>query len=200
MTAAKYIRCSTTEQNTARQEVNSSKFDYVFIDKCSGTIKLTERKEGKKLIAAIESGLVDEVHINSICRLGRNLIDCLVTLEYLDEKKISLFVENIGMYSMIAGKPNPTFKMIVTILSHISALEIQFLRERQKSGIEAAKLRGTYTGRLYGTKMTQEMFLTKYKKVVRELKNGESIRRAAAIGECSIGTAQKIQSLIKEAA
>ena len=44
--------------------------------------------------------------------------------------------------------------------------------------------------------MTNEEILAKYKSVVRELKNGESLRRAAKIGGCSLGTAQKVQRLI----
>ena len=44
--------------------------------------------------------------------------------------------------------------------------------------------------------MTDDEVLSKYKVVVRELKNGESLRRASKIGGCSLGTAQKIQRLL----
>lgn len=64
--------------------------------------------------------------------------------------------------------------------------------ERQRQGIELAKA----TGRLYGTRMTDKEVLTKYKVVVRELKNGESLRRATKMGGYRLGTAQKVQRLI----
>ena len=57
--------------------MNSKNFSKVYTDKCSGAIKLSERKEGKKLIKHIEDGVIGEVHVIAIDRLGRNLIDVL---------------------------------------------------------------------------------------------------------------------------
>ena len=53
MTKVKYIRVSTEEQNTGRQEVNAKEFAKVYTDKISGSVKFTERKEAKKLLADI---------------------------------------------------------------------------------------------------------------------------------------------------
>ena len=198
MSKVKYIRVSTEEQNTGRQEVNAKEFTKIYIDKTSGAIQFIERKEAKKLLADIETGIVTEIHIASIDRLGRNIIDILTMVEFFNEKSIKLFVENIGMFSLIDNKPNPSFKMIVSVLGNVAEMERNNMLERQRQGIELAKAKGTYTGRLYGTKMTNEDILTKYKSVVRELKNGESLRRASKIGGCSLGTAQKIQKIITE--
>lgn len=196
MSKVKYIRVSTEEQNTGRQEVNAKEFSKIYIDKTSGAIQFIERKEAKKLLADIETGMVTEIHIASIDRLGRNIIDILTMVELFNQKSIKLFVENIGMFSLIDNKPNPSFKMIVSVLGNVAEMERNNMLERQRQGIELAKAKGTYTGRLYGTKMTNEEILTKYKSVVRELKNGESLRRASKIGGCSLGTAQKIQKII----
>ena len=196
MTKVKYIRISSLDQNTARQEVNRKNFSKVYIDKCSGAIKLSERKEGKKLIKQIEDGVIKEIHVVSICRLGRNLLDVLTTIKFFNDHKINLFVESIGMFSMIGGKQNSAFTMIISVLANVSEMEREFLIDRQKQGIMIAKAAGTYKGRLYGTKMTEAETLDKYKKVVKELKNGASLRRAAAIGECSLGTAQRVQAIL----
>jgi DNA invertase Pin-like site-specific DNA recombinase len=196
MTKVKYIRVSTEEQNTGRQEVNAKEFTKIYIDKTSGSIKFTERKEAKKLIADIEAGIVKEIHISSIDRLGRNIIDILTMVEFFNEQSIRLFVENIGMYSLVDNKPNPSFKMIISVLGNVAEMERTNMLERQRQGIELAKSKGTYKGRLYGTRMTDSEILAKYKIVVRELKNGQSLRRAAKLGECSLGTAQKIQRLL----
>ena len=196
MTKVKYIRVSTTEQNTGRQEVNAKEFTKIYIDKTSGSIQFTERKEASKLISDIEAGAISEIHISSIDRLGRNIIDILTMVEYFNQKSIRLFVENIGMFSLIENKPNPSFKMIVSVLGNVAEMERSNMLERQRQGIELAKANGIYTGRLYGTRMTDTETLTKWKSVVRELKNGESLRRASKIGGCSLGTAQKIQRLI----
>ncbi len=198
MTKVKYIRVSTTEQNTGRQEVNANQFSKIYIDKTSGSIRFTERKEASKLITEIEAGNISEIHIASIDRLGRNIIDILTMVEYFNTKSINLFVENIGMFSLVDSKPNPSFKMIVSVLGNVAEMERMNMLERQRQGIELAKAKGTYKGRLYGTRKSDEELLNKYKAVVRELKSGQSLRRAAKLGECSLGTAQKIQRLISQ--
>jgi DNA invertase Pin-like site-specific DNA recombinase len=198
MTKVKYIRVSKEDQNTSRQEVNSKEFSKIYIDKTSGSIKFTERKEASKLLVDIEKGLVTEIHISSICRLGRSIIDILTMVEFFNQKEIKLYVENLGMFSLIDGKPNQSFKLIVSVLGNVAELERTNMLERQRQGIELAKMRGTYKGRLYGTRMNDDEVLNKYKAVVKELKNGESLRRASKIGGCSLGTAQKIQRILQE--
>jgi len=192
----KYIRVSTEEQNTGRQEVNSKSFSKIYTDRVSGSIPFAERKEAKRLIADIEEGIVTEVHLNSVDRMGRSILNILEVLEYFNQKNINLFVENIGMFSMIDNKPNPSFKMIVSVLGNVGEMERLNMLERQRQGIELAKLKGTYKGRLYGTKITEDEILAKYKSVVKELRRGESLRRAAKIGGCSLGTTQKIKAIL----
>lgn len=196
MSKVKYIRVSTEEQNIGRQEINAKDFSKTYVDRVSGSVKFSDRKEAKKLLADIEAGIVTEVHILSVDRIGRNIIDILTMVEFFNNKSIKLFVENIGMFSLIENKPNPSFKMIVSVLGNVAEMERINMLERQRQGIELAKAKGTYKGRLYGSRMSDEEILNKYKIVVRELKNGESLRRASKIGGCSLGTAQKIQRLM----
>ena len=193
MNKVKYVRISHISQNTSRQKINADEFSKVYTEKASGAIKFTERPEAVKLLNDIEKGNITEIHIASLDRLGRNILDLLTVIEYFNSKSINLFVENIGMYSMIDGKPNPTFKMIASVLGNVAEMERDSMLERQKAGIELAKLRGKYKGRLYGSRMTDEEFLKKYKKVANELQNGESLRRAAALGGVSLGVAQRVK-------
>ena len=97
-----------------------------------------------KLLGDIEKGNITEIHIASLDRLGRNILDLLTMIEYFNSKSINLFVENNGMYSMIDGKPNPTFKMIACVLGNVSEMERANMLERQKAGIELAKLQDKY--------------------------------------------------------
>lgn len=196
MTKVKYIRVSTVEQNTSRQETNSSEFSKVYVEKASGAVKFVERHEAKKLLDDIHKHNITEIHLSSLERMGRDIIDILTMIEYFNSKSINLYVENIGMYSLINGKPNPTFKMIASVLGNVAEMERNNMLERQKEGIKLAKLKGKYKGRLYGSSMTNEEFLKKYKKVLVELKKGESLRRAASLGGCSLGVAQKVKKLM----
>lgn len=192
----KYIRVSTLDQNTERQQTNSDEFKSIYIDKISGAIPFFERPQGKKLTNDILNKKVREVHIASIDRMGRNILDILTVSEFFNENNVNLYVENIGMYSLVNYKPNTIFKMIISVLGNVAEMERNNMLERQRQGIEIAKAKGKYKGRLYGAVMNDEEFLKKYKKVKQELENGESLRRAAKLGECSLGTAQKVKRLI----
>jgi len=193
---AKYIRVSAVDQNTERQETNSDKFQYVYIDKISGSIPFMERPKGRKLTNDIINGKIDEVHISSIDRMGRNILDILTVSEFFNQNGVNLYVENIGMYSLVENKPNPIFRMIISVLGNVAEMERSNMLERQKQGIEIAKAKGKYKGRLYGSMMSDHEFLVKYRKVKQELENGQSLRRAAKLGECSLGTAQKVKRLM----
>ena len=192
----KYIRTSTIQQNSGRQQTNEDNFDASYVDVSSGAIKLSERKEGMKMLANVSDGSISEIHVNAIDRLGRNILDILSVLEMFNKHAVKLYVENIGMFSIIDDKPNPIFKMIISVLGNVAEMERDTMLERQRQGIELAKLKGKYKGRLYGSRMTDGEFLKKYSKVVRELSNGESLRRAAALGSVSLGTAQRVKRLI----
>lgn len=189
----KYIRVSTLEQNTDRQQKNENDFDKTYVDKISGAISFFDRPQGKKLIDLIESGRISEVHVISVDRVGRSILDILNVCQYLTNKGVNLYVENIGMFSLVDGKQNPTFKMIVSVLGNVSEMERDNMLERQRQGIEIAKAKGVYKGRLYGSRMTNQEFLNKYKKVAVELQNGESLRRSAKLGGCSLGVAQRVK-------
>ena len=138
------IRNKYISQNTSRQEINSGEFSKVYIEKASGVINFIECPEAMKLLGDIEKGNITEIHIASLDRLGRNILDLLTMIEYFNSKSINLFVENNGMYSMIDGKPNPTFKMIACVLGNVAEMERTNMLERQKAGIELAKLQDKY--------------------------------------------------------
>ena len=194
----KYNRISTLDQSLARQEQNSHEFAKVYSDKVSGAISFFERKEAARLVNDILSGKVTEVHVTALDRLGRSILDLLTVIEFFNNHHVNLYIENIGMFSMIGDKPNPTFKMIASVLGNCAELERSSLLERQRSGILAAKSKGIYKGRLHGTQMSDEAFLSKYKKVVKELNAGASLRRAALLSGCSLGTVQKVQRLVAQ--
>lgn len=194
----KYIRVSSLDQNTQRQQTNEKEFAKTYVDKISGAISFFERPQGEKLIDDINNGKIDEVHVMSIDRIGRSILDILTVCQFLTQKEVNLYVENIGMFSMVDGKQNPIFKMIVSVLGNVSEMERNNMLERQRQGIEIAKAKGVYKGRLYGSRMTTEEFLDKYKKVANELTNGESLRRAAALGGVSLGVAQRVKKAMQE--
>ena len=81
-----YVRVSTVEQNTARQEVimKELKVDKVFIDKISG--KSTDRPMLKAMMGYVREG--DTVIVESISRFARNTKDLLELVEILADKHV----------------------------------------------------------------------------------------------------------------
>jgi DNA invertase Pin-like site-specific DNA recombinase len=192
----RYIRTSTLHQNEARQIAKQHPDEKIFIDKISGAIPFSDRPQAKVLINEITSGAITYLSVSSIDRLGRSTIDVLQTIEVLTKAGVTLKVDNLGLESLVAGKENPTFKLIVSVLANISEMERTTLRERQLEGIAEAKKRGTYKGREKGTTDSKEEVLYKYKEVVRFIKMKKSLRDTASRCDVSLGTVQKVKRML----
>ena len=193
---AYYIRVSTIEQNIDRQVVKGEK---MFIDKCSGSIKFSERREAKKLLNECIKGFINEVRVNSIDRLGRNTIDIMQTIQRLTDLKVNVVSDKEGLRTLNSdGSINTVSKMMVGILGTLAEFELNRIKERQKEGIVKAKIKGSFKGRKVGSKEDDDAFLskTKVQAVIRHLNNGESIRRTALLSKASISLVQKVKKLI----
>ena len=135
-----YIRVSTEEQNTARQEVLLRELgvDEVFIDKASG--KNADRPELTRMMNYVRRG--DTVIIESISRFARNTRDLLDLVKQLTEKQ----VEFVSRKEAI-DTTTPTGKFMLTVFAAVAELEREYILQRQREGIAIAKEQGKYTGR-----------------------------------------------------
>ena len=135
-----YIRVSTEEQNTARQEVLLRELgvDEVFIDKASG--KNADRSELTRMMEYVRRG--DTVIVESISRFARNTRDLLDLVDCLTEKQ----VEFVSRKEAI-DTTTPTGKFMLTVFAAIAELEREYILQRQREGIAIAKAEGKYTGR-----------------------------------------------------
>ena len=201
MNKARYIRTSTLNQNEARQLVRQHEDEQVFIDKISGAVPFDKRPQAKILLDAATKGDIQYISVSSIDRLGRSTIDVLQTLECLTKLSVVVKVDNLGLESMVSGKENPTFKLIVSVLANISEMERTTLRERQLEGIAIAKLRkGVYNGRVKGTTESREKVIEKYSNVVKYLKKDikPTFEEIAKLCDCSKNTVQKVKKILLE--
>ena len=76
-------------------------------------------------------------------RLGRNTRDVLNLVHELEEKGASLRVLEPAI-----DTGGPMGRMVLTALGMVAEMELGFLRDRQRAGIDAAKAKGVYQGRL----------------------------------------------------
>lgn len=116
---AVYRIISAEEQNISSQDNN---FDgaKIYTDQTSGSVKFSERTEGKKLMLEIENGNITELHVHSIDRLGKNTIDILSTINLVTSYGCNVIAEKEGLQMLIDGKENPMARMMIGVLSTLS--------------------------------------------------------------------------------
>ena len=146
-----YVRVSTREQNEDRQIIalNSAEVpkQNIYVDKQSG--KDFNRPMYRKLLRRLRQD--DLLYIKSIDRLGRNYGEVLEQWRILTkEKKVDIVVLDMPLLDTRRGKDLVgTFlsDIVLQVLSFVAENERKNIRERQREGIEAAKLRGVNFGR-----------------------------------------------------
>ncbi|MEG0839838.1 MAG: recombinase family protein [Hydrogenoanaerobacterium sp.] len=135
-----YVRVSTAEQNTARQDVLMEELgvDKVFTDKMSG--KDTDRPKLRQMMEYVREG--DTVIVESISRLARNTKDLLELIEQLNSKGVA-FVSRKEQIDTTSS----TGKFMLAVIGAMAQLERENILTRQAEGIAIAKAEGRMNGR-----------------------------------------------------
>ena len=74
-----------------------------------------------------------------IDRFVRNLRDLLSVIDFFNSSGVSLYIENLGMRTLVNGKINYTIKMMVSVMGSFMEIENEIQRKHQMEGIEIAK-------------------------------------------------------------
>lgn len=135
-----YVRISTREQNTARQDVLMEKLgvEKVYTDKLSG--KNTERPELQKMMDFAREG--DMVVVESFSRFARNLRDLLDLTETLEKKGVQFISQKERI-----DTSGPAGRLMLQIFGALAEFERETILERQAEGIAVAKAEGCMAGR-----------------------------------------------------
>lgn len=136
-----YVRVSTDDQNTARQEVIMAELgvEKVYLEKVSGKSQ-KGREQLEAMLQYVREG--DVVVAESISRIARNTKDLLDIVERLNEKGVDF----ISKKETIDTK-TPTGKFMLVVFGAIAQLEREYMLDRQREGIEIARQNGKYKGR-----------------------------------------------------
>lgn len=138
-----YERVSTIRQDVRRQELSllEYKIDKKYIDKATG--KNVNRPKLNKLMLDVKKG--DNIYIESISRLGRNVDDLRQLTEYFKDKGTIVHFIKEGF-----STEGNVYKFMLTILGAVAEMERELIVERVKEGIEKAKIHGTRSGNSIG--------------------------------------------------
>jgi DNA invertase Pin-like site-specific DNA recombinase len=138
-----YERVSTVKQDEKRQQIvlSNIKIDKRYLDKQTG--KNVDRPELNKLKLTVKKG--DNIYIESISRLGRNVEDLRELCEYFTEKGAIVHFIKEGFNTR-----GNSHKFMLTILGAVAEMERELIVDRVREGIVKAKIHGTKSGKPIG--------------------------------------------------
>ncbi len=176
----KYNRTSTINQSGERYKLDKDVYDLTLFDKgVSGKTPFKEREKGKVLVDLIQKGEVETVVVEELSRMGRNTVDVLTTLQWLEEMGVNVVVRGMGnLQSHIDGKKNPIWNLITSVMSSLYELEREQIRERTEMGRKMYVINGGKLGRKVGSNENLQSFLQKpkVKQIQSLLEKGKSVR------------------------
>lgn len=173
-----YIRVSTIEQNTIRQD--KAIVDYLkakglptnyisYIDKASG--KNMNRPQLQAMLQDLKSD--DIVIVKSLDRLSRSTKDLLNIVDVITNKNATLLVidKNIDTSDNYG-------KFFITILGALAELERTTIVNRVREGVAIAKEEGKYKGRKQGS---IKLHGAELKQFIKDYKSGINKKRLSEI-------------------
>lgn len=199
-----YARVSTAGQDFDRQLAELKQYadrmgyDVVktFSEKISGAKKVEERQAMTELLNYIEVNKVDKVLIYECSRLSRRAVDFLSIIEIFNEKKISLYIHQNGLETLLPnGKINPIATLVLGILAQFNGMERSLIRSRMESGYNNYRNNGGVVGRKTGYRKTNEQMILEYAEEIKLLKKGYSLRNISKITHTSVNTLRKLYAL-----
>ena len=132
MARAAYIRVSTEEQNTLRQEdlMKGQNIEKWFIEKVSG--KNTDRPQLKAMMNWVRDG--DVVVVVSYSRFSRSTADLLNLVDQLEKKGVGF----VSLHENI-DTTTPNGKFMMTVFAGLAQYERDNIKLQQREGIDAKK-------------------------------------------------------------
>lgn len=200
-----YARVSSESdrQDTSRQiedlkrYANQQNMEIVNIyeEHISGAKKNEERVVLTECLEYCRNNSVEYLLLSELSRLGRSTLQVLKSLEILHEAKVSVYIQNLGLYTLQKdGKVNPIVSILITILAEMSNIERSNIEYRLNSGRKNYIMNGGKLGRRKGSIKTEEKMKDEYKETIILLKKGYSIRNIAKLQGIGISTVQRIKN------
>ena len=200
-----YARVSSTNdrQDTGRQikdlenYAGSQNIEIVKIyeEHISGAKRIEERQILTECLEYCTLNSVNFLLLSELSRLGRSTLQVLRSLEILHEAKVSVYIQNLGLYTLQSdGKVNPIASIMVTVLAEMANIERSNIQYRLNSGRANYIANGGKLGRKKGSTKSEEKLREEYRETIALLKKGYSIRNIARLQGIGISTVQRIKN------
>lgn len=204
-TAVIYARVSSNNdrQDTSRQikdlenYAKSQNIEIVNIyeEHISGAKKIEERQILGECLKYCKRESVNFLLLSELSRLGRSTLQVLRSLEMLHESKVSVYIQNLGLYTLQPnGEVNPIASIMVTVLAEMANIERSNIQYRLNSGRANYISNEGKLGRKTGSTKTEEKKKEEYKETIILLKKGYSVRNIAKLQGIGISTVQRIKN------
>lgn len=203
-----YARVSSVgeRQDTARQVADLTAYAAaaglepvaVYEEKASGA-KL-DREVLADCLEFLKSGGADVLLVTEISRLGRTVRQVVDIVDDLTKAGINIHILQQGCSTLKPdGTPDPMTTVMITMFGAFAEMERTAIVDRLQSGRRVAKASGKVRfGRPEGSKQTDEEIIKKYPKVVKRLKNGQTVRDIAKLEGFSTKTVQKVKKALSK--
>ena len=140
-----YARVSSTgdRQDTGRQikdlenyaKSQNIRIVKIYEEHISGAKKIEERQVLTECLEYCKKESVNYLLLSELSRLGRSTLQVLRSLEILHEAKVSVYIQNLGLYTLQSdGKVNPIASIMVTVLAEMANIERNNIQYRLNSG------------------------------------------------------------------
>ena len=204
-TAVIYARVSSNNdrQDTSRQikdlenyaKLQNIEIVNIYEEHISGAKKIEERQILGECLEYCKRESVNFLLLSELSRLGRSTLQVLRSLEMLHESKVSVYIQNLGLYTLQPnGEVNPIASIMVTVLAEMANIERSNIQYRLNSGRANYISNGGKLGRKTGSTKTEEKKKEAYKETIILLKKGYSVRNIAKLQGIGISTVQRIKN------
>lgn len=167
----------------------------IYEEHISGAKRIEERQILTECLEYCTRNSVNFLLLSELSRLGRSTLQVLRSLEILHEAKVSVYIQNLGLYTLQSdGKVNPIASIMVTVLAEMANIERSNIQYRLNSGRANYIANGGKLGRKKGSTKSEEKLREEYRETIALLKKGYSIRNIARLQGIGISTVQRIKN------
>lgn len=200
-----YARVSTQGQDYQRQLTElreyAERMNYEvireFSEKISGAKTIAERQALTDLLDFASTNHIDKVLVYECSRISRRAIDFLQVIEQLTQMKVSVYILQNGLETLMAdGSVNPIAQLVLGIIGQFNSMERSLIRSRMSSGYKVYRANGGKVGRKEGYRKSEEAMRTQYSKEMSLLRKGISLRNVQSITGTSVNTLRKLREMM----